>query len=80
MPLSDAQWTRIEGLLPDRKPKRGGRWRDHGEVIDAITVKFQTGTQWVHLTEKYGNWRGVTTGCRAVHQPPEAVARHRRPL
>lgn len=28
-------------------------------MIDAIAYKFQTGTQWVHLPEKYGNWRGV---------------------
>ncbi|MFC5173200.1 transposase [Streptomyces mutomycini] len=42
----------IEPLLPDRTLKRGGRWRDHREVIDAITWKFQTGSQWVHLPEK----------------------------
>ncbi|WP_455770365.1 IS5 family transposase [Streptomyces coelicoflavus] len=59
MPLTDAQWARIEPLLPDRTPKKGGRWRDHREVIDAIAFKFQSGTQWVHLPEKYGNWRGV---------------------
>lgn len=59
VPLTDAQWARIEPLLPDRTPKRGGRWRDHREVIDAIAFKFKTGTQWVHLPEKYGNWRGV---------------------
>ncbi|MGN9821657.1 IS5 family transposase [Streptomyces sp. SD11] len=59
MPLTDAQWARIEPLRPDRTPKRGGRWRDHRQVIDAIAFKFQTGTQWVHLPEKYGNWRGV---------------------
>ncbi|MFF2013889.1 IS5 family transposase [Streptomyces sp. NPDC058195] len=59
VPLTDAQWARIEPLLPDRTPKRGGRWRDHREVVDAIAFKFQTGTQWVHLPEKYGNWRGV---------------------
>ncbi|WTP70456.1 IS5 family transposase (plasmid) [[Kitasatospora] papulosa] len=59
MPLTDAQWARIEPLLPDRKPKRGGRWRDHRQVIDAIAFKFRTGTQWVHLPERYGNWRGV---------------------
>ncbi|CAL9664311.1 hypothetical protein SUDANB2_07140 [Streptomyces sp. enrichment culture] len=59
MPLSDAQWARIEPLLPDRTPKRGGRWRGHREVIDAIAYKFQTGTQWMHLPEKYGNWRRV---------------------
>ncbi|SFC91577.1 Putative transposase of IS4/5 family [Streptomyces aidingensis] len=28
-------------------------------MIDAIAHKFQTGTQWVRLPEKYGNWRGV---------------------
>ncbi|MFI9772884.1 IS5 family transposase [Streptomyces sp. NPDC052415] len=59
MPLTVAQWARIEPLLPDRTPKRGGRWRDHREVIDAIAYKFRTGTQWVHLPERYGNWRGV---------------------
>ncbi|SEG70950.1 Transposase [Actinacidiphila yanglinensis] len=59
MSLTDAQWARIEPLLPDRTPKRGGRWRDHRKVIDAIAHIFQTGTQWVHLPEKYGNWRGV---------------------
>ncbi|MFD0214855.1 IS5 family transposase [Streptomyces hirsutus] len=59
MPLTDAQWARIEPLLPDRTPRRSGRRRDHREVIDAIAWKFQTGSQWVHLPEKYGNWRGV---------------------
>ncbi|WUC95159.1 transposase [Streptomyces sp. NBC_00525] len=59
VPLTEAQWARIEPLLPDRTPKRGGRWRDHREVIDAIAWKFQTGSQWVHLPAKYGNWRGV---------------------
>ncbi|WP_405958875.1 transposase [Streptomyces phaeochromogenes] len=42
----------MEPLLPDRTPKRGGRWRDHREVIDAIAYKFQAGTQWVHLPER----------------------------
>jgi transposase len=51
-------------LLPDRTPKRGGRWRDHREVIGAIAFKFQTGTQWVHLPEKYGNWSGVDNRLR----------------
>ncbi|MET7642522.1 transposase [Streptomyces sp. NPDC005426] len=57
--MSDAQWARLEPLLPDRTPKRGGRWRDHREVIDAIAFTFRTGTHWGHLAEKYGNWRGV---------------------
>ncbi|MBF9072845.1 IS5 family transposase [Streptacidiphilus sp. NEAU-YB345] len=57
--MTDTQRARIEALLPDRTPKRGGRWRDHREVIDAIAWKIQTGAQWVQLPEKYANWRGV---------------------
>ncbi|MGP4115456.1 IS5 family transposase [Streptomyces sp. 4N509B] len=52
-------WARTEPLLPDRTPRRGGRWRDHRQVIDAIAFTFRTGTQWVHLPEKYGTWRGA---------------------
>ncbi|WP_424851621.1 transposase [Streptomyces sp. SAI-129] len=57
--LTDAQWAWTEPLLPDRTPKRGGRWRDLREVIDAIASRFQTGAQWVHLPQRCGNWRGV---------------------
>ncbi|WP_420803273.1 transposase [Streptomyces spiramyceticus] len=32
---------------------------DRREVIDAIAWKFPTGSQWVHLPEKYGNWRAI---------------------
>ncbi|WP_093812794.1 transposase [Streptomyces sp. Ncost-T6T-1] len=39
----------MEPLLPDRAPKRSGRWRDHRQMIDAIDFKFQTGTRWAHL-------------------------------
>ncbi|MFJ8924284.1 IS5 family transposase [Streptomyces sp. NPDC102415] len=28
-------------------------------MIDAIAFKLQTGTQWVHLPERYCNWRGI---------------------
>ncbi|MFJ9417259.1 transposase [Streptomyces sp. NPDC101227] len=55
MPLADAQWVRIEPLLLDRMPQRGGRWRDHREMIDATAFKFRTGSQWGRLPEKYGN-------------------------
>ncbi|MFJ6632609.1 transposase [Streptomyces sp. NPDC091376] len=46
--LTDVQRARIEPLVPDRTPERGGRWRDHRQVINAIAFKFQTGTQWTH--------------------------------
>ncbi|MGR6998108.1 IS5 family transposase [Yinghuangia aomiensis] len=59
MGLSDVQWARIEPLLPDRTPRRGGRWRDHREVIDAIAFKFRTGTPWMDLPLEFGSWKGV---------------------
>ncbi|MFC9228518.1 transposase [Streptomyces decoyicus] len=64
MPLPEARCTRIETLLPEHLPGRGGRSRDHHEVIGAIAWKYRTGSRWVHhLPEKYGSWRGPATGC-----------------
>ncbi|MFD6182514.1 IS5 family transposase [Streptomyces goshikiensis] len=59
MSLTDAQWARIEPLLPERTPKRGGRWRDHRQVIDAIAFKYRTGTPWMDLPERFGPWKGA---------------------
>ncbi|MFD9454476.1 transposase [Streptomyces sp. NPDC059985] len=57
MPLVDAQWARIEPLLPDRAPRRGGWWRDHRLVIDVIAFKYLTGTPWRDLPELFGSWK-----------------------
>ncbi|WP_234314845.1 IS5 family transposase [Streptomyces sp. NRRL F-5135] len=59
MSLADAQWARIEPLLPDRTPRRGGRWRDHRQVIDAIAFKYGPGTPWMDLPEHFGSWKGA---------------------
>ena len=70
VPLTDAQWALIEPLLPDRSPRRGGRWRDHwGEVIDAIAWKCRTGAPWMCLPSEYGSWNGVYTRLRNWVQP-----------
>ncbi|MGW3289788.1 IS5 family transposase [Streptomyces sp. NPDC001002] len=57
MSLTDGQRARIEPLLPERTPKRGGRWRDHRQVIDAIGFKYRTGTPWMDLPEQFGSWK-----------------------
>ncbi|MFB6560770.1 IS5 family transposase [Streptomyces sp. NPDC056400] len=64
MSLRDLQWARIEPLLPDRTPKRGGRWRDHRQVIDAIAFKYRTGTPWMDLPERLGSWKGAHSRLR----------------
>lgn len=57
--LTDAQWARIEPLLPGRTPRRGGRWRDHRQVIDAIAWKFRTGSPWTDMAATLGSWKGA---------------------
>ncbi|WP_406192493.1 transposase [Streptomyces sp. NBC_01017] len=48
--------ARIEPLLPDRTPRRGGRWRTHRQIIDAIAFKYRTGMPWSGLPEEFGSW------------------------
>jgi transposase len=54
--LTDAAWARIEPLLP-ATGGRGGRWRDHRQVIDAILWPARTGAPWRDLPERYGPWK-----------------------
>ncbi|WP_411976744.1 transposase [Streptomyces sp. ICN988] len=70
VPLADAQWARIEPLLPDRTPKRGGRRRDHREVIDAVATRSRP--------TRSGSTcrRSTATGERP--QPAAHVGRQRR--
>jgi transposase len=55
--LSDVAWARIEPLLPDRSPRRGGRWREHRQVIEAIAWRYRTGSPWRDLPECFGPWQ-----------------------
>ena len=54
--LTDTAWARIEPLLPARGG-RGGRWRDHRQVINGILWKLRTGAPWRDLPERYGPWK-----------------------
>jgi transposase len=54
--LTDVAWERIEGLLPGGGG-RGGQWRDHRQVINAILWKLRTGAPWRDLPERYGPWK-----------------------
>ncbi|MDT0393005.1 IS5 family transposase [Streptomyces sp. DSM 41921] len=57
--LTDAQWARIEPLLPDRTPRRAGPWRDHRQVTDGIPFKYPTGTPWMNLPQHFDSWKGA---------------------
>lgn len=71
VPLTDVWWARIEPLLSDLTPKRGGRSRDHREVIEAIAFESQTGMRWIHLPGKYEphvrGYRPKAVPCGTLH-------------
>ena len=47
----------MEPLLPSSAGRRGGRWRDHRQVIEAIAWKYRTGSPWREVPESFGPWQ-----------------------
>src|SRR5829696_6330227 len=47
----------MQPLLPSSAGCRGGRWRDHRQVIEAISWKYRTGSPWRELPERFGPWQ-----------------------
>lgn len=57
--LTDAQWKRIEPLVPPAKP--GGRPREHHmrDILDAMFYIARTGCAWRMLPHDFPPWRTV---------------------
>ncbi|AZQ39965.1 transposase [Streptomyces cyaneochromogenes] len=53
--LTDAQWERLEPLLPVSNG-RCGRWRDHRQVVNGVLYRIRTGVHWRDLPERNGPW------------------------
>jgi transposase len=60
--LSEAEWERLEPLLPPRKPGRPRK--DDRLVLNAILWKLATGAPWRDLPERYGPWQSAYTRFR----------------
>ena len=57
--ITDDEWERLAPLLPSPMPQRGGRWRDHRQVLNGILFRVRTGIPWRDLPERYGPWQTV---------------------
>lgn len=55
--LSDAEWARIEGLMPSASAAGGRPFRDHRRVVEAIVWRYRTGSPWRDLPEEFGPWQ-----------------------
>lgn len=59
--LTDAQWKRIEPLIPPAKP--GGRDRAHSmrDIVDALFYLLRSGCSWRMLPHDLPPWQTVYT-------------------
>ena len=57
---TDAEWARLEPLLP-RRSRVGRPPRDHRTIVDALLWLGKTGAPWRDLPERFGPWRTVAT-------------------
>lgn len=59
--LTDAQWARLEPLLPPRKPWTGRPNLDHRPIVNGILWVLRTGAPWQDLPDRYGKPSTVST-------------------
>jgi putative transposase len=59
--LSDAQWQRIEALLPGKRGDPGRSGADNRLFVNAVLWVLRSGAPWPDLPERYGKWKSVHT-------------------
>lgn len=57
--IRDEVWERIEALLPSSRGRRGGRWRDHRQVMEAVAWRYRTGSPWRDLPAEFGPFQTI---------------------
>jgi transposase len=58
--LTNAQWARLEPLLPpERSGKPGRPFHDHRRTINSILWLLKTGVPWRDLPARFGPWKTV---------------------
>lgn len=59
--LTNAQWERLQPLLPPQRPHTGRPAADHRRILNGILWIIRTGAPWRDLPERYGPWRTVAS-------------------
>jgi transposase len=57
--LTDAQWARIEPLLPPLKGPMGKPFLPHRPVVEGCIYRLKGGIPWRMLPSEYGAWQTV---------------------
>jgi transposase len=59
--ITNAQWERLQPLLPSQKPTTGRPSVDHRRILNGILWILRTGAPWRDLPERDGPWRTVAS-------------------
>ena len=59
--LSEAQWLKIESLLPGKAGDPGRSGKDNRLFVNAVLWVLRSGAAWPDLPERYGKWKSVHT-------------------
>ena len=59
--LTDADWSRLELLLPSTGGRRGRPGQPHRMMLEAMLWILRTGARWRDLPAEYGSWKTVYT-------------------
>ena len=59
--LTEAQWPRLQPLLPPQNAWTGRPAKDHRLVLNGILWIHRTGAPWRDLPDRYGPWQTVAT-------------------
>lgn len=57
--LTEAQWARIEPLMPSSDGQKSRPFRDHRQVVEGIVYRLRTGIAWRDLPASFGPWQTV---------------------
>lgn len=55
--ITDEIWAWMEPLLPRSTGRRGGQFRDHRVLVEAICWRLRTGAPWRDLPDRFGPWQ-----------------------
>ena len=57
--INDAQWKRIDGLLPGKTGDRGRSGADNRLFVEAVLWIARTGSPWRDLPAEFGLWNSA---------------------
>jgi len=57
---ADAMWARTGNMPAGRKSDPGGTAADSRLLLEAVPVRFRTGSPWRGIPERFGRWGSVS--------------------